>query len=164
MFCSYSHKDEVLRAELDTHLKLLQRQSVIDLWHDRRIPPGGEWERQIHEELERADMILLLVSSDFVASDYCYDIEVNRAMARHDAGEARVIPVVVRDVDWHSAPFAKCNPLPKEGKAVAKGGRGKLARDSAWRNVAEGIAQVAKELGQGEVASVSKRARKQIPR
>ena len=165
VFCSYSHKDEVLRAELDTHLKLLQRQSVIYLWQDRRIPPGGDWEHEIHEELERADMILLLVSADFVASDYCYDIEVKRAMARHDAGEARVIPVVVRDVDWHSAPFAKCQPLPKEGKPVAKGGRGKLARDSAWRNVAQGIALVAKELrSRREVASVSQRARKQIPR
>jgi internalin A len=146
VFCSYSHKDEVLRAELDTHLKLLQRQSVIDLWHDRRIPPGDDWERQIDEELDRADIILLLISSDFVASDYCYDIEVKRAMVRHNAGEARVIPVVARDVDWHSAPFAKCQPLPREGKPVAKGGRGKHARDSAWRNVAEGIAQVAKEL------------------
>ena len=129
VFCSYSHKDEVLRAELDTHLTLLQRQSVIDLWHDRRIPPGKEWEPQIDEELDRADIILLLVSSDFIASNYCYDIEVKRAMARHDAGEARVIPVVVRDVDWHSAPFAKCQALPKGAKPVAKGGRGKHARD-----------------------------------
>ena len=93
---------------------------------------------------------MLLVSSDFAASDYCYDIEVKQAMARHDAGEARVIPIVVRDVDWHSAPFAKCQPLPRGGKPVAKGGRGRHARDSAWRNVAEGIAQVAKELRQAK--------------
>jgi internalin A len=152
VFCSYSHKDEALRGELDTHLKLLQRQSVIGLWHDRRIPPGEEWERQIGEELDRADMILLLVSSDFVASDYCYDIEVKRAMARHDAGEARVIPVVVRDVDWRSAPFARCQPLPKEGRPVAKGGRGRHARDSAWRNVAEGIERVANQLRQAKAA------------
>jgi internalin A len=150
VFCSYSHKDEVLRAELDTHLTLLQRQSVIDLWHDRRIPPGKEWEPQIDEELDRADIILLLVSSDFIASNYCYAIEVKRAMARHDAGEARVIPVVVRDVDWHSAPFAKCQALPKGGKPVAKGGRGKHARDSSWRNVAEGIERVANELRQAK--------------
>jgi internalin A len=72
-------------------------------------------------------------------------------MGRHDGGEARVIPVVIRDVDWHSAPFAKCQPLPKEGKPVAKGGRGRHARDSAWRNVAEGITQVAKELGRAKL-------------
>ena len=148
VFCSYSHKDEDLHAELDTHLKLLQRLGVIDLWHDRHIPPGEEWERKIHEELDRADVILLLVSSDFLASDYCYDIEVERAMARHDAGDARVIPVVVRDVKWQSAPFGKCQALPNKGKAVTKWGPTVHDRDSAWRNVAEGIERVAKELRQ----------------
>jgi internalin A len=150
VFCSYSHKDEDLRAELETHLKLLQRQGVISLWHDRRIPPGDEWKKQIDEELNRADIISLLVSSDFLASDYCYDIEVDRAMARHDANEARVIPVVVRDVAWHKAPFAKCQALPKEGKAVTLWGEGVHGRDSAWRNVAEGIEQAAKELRQAK--------------
>jgi internalin A len=95
-------------------------------------------------------MILLMVSSDFVASDYCYDIEVKRAMARHDAGEARVIPVIVRDVDWHDAPFAKCQPLPKEGKPVRTWGPDVQDRDPAWRNVAEGIKGVAKELRQAK--------------
>lgn len=158
VFCSYSHKDEDLRAELDTHVKLLQRQSVIVLWHDRRIPPGGDWERQIDEELERADIILLLVSSDFIASDYCYDIEVKRAMARHEADEARVIPVVVRDVSWHSAPFGSCQPLPKEGKPVTTWGSGVHGRDSAWRNVAEGVEQVAKELSRANGSSARQRS------
>jgi internalin A len=148
VFVSYAHKDEDLRAELDTQVKLLQRQRVIEVWHDRRIPPGEEWERQIDEELNRADVILLLVSADFLASDYCYDIEVKRAMARHNAGEARVIPIIARDVAWHAAPFAKCQALPKEGKAVTKWGPAIHDRDSAWRNVAEGIEQVAKELRQ----------------
>jgi internalin A len=146
VFVSYAHKDEVLRAELDTHLKLMQRQRVIDIWHDRRIPPGDEWEKQIDEELEHADLILLLISADFLASDYCYDIEVERAMARHRAGEARVIPIIVRDVAWGKAPFAKCQALPKEAKAVTLWGDGVHGRDSAWRNVAEGIERVAKAL------------------
>jgi internalin A len=89
------------------------------------------------------------VSSDFIASDYCYDIEVKRAMARHEAGEATVVPVILRDVQWHDAPFAKCKPLPKDGKPVTRR-PGRYARDSAWRNIAEGIERVVKELRPNE--------------
>ena len=139
-----------LRAELDTPSSFCSARAS-SIWHDRRIPPGEEWERQIDEELDRADIILLLVSSDFVASDYCYDIEVKRAMARHHAGEARVIPVVVRDVDWRCTPFASCQPLPKEGRPVAKGGAGAGMPELAWRSVAEGIEAVAKQLKQAKL-------------
>jgi hypothetical protein len=106
VFISYSHKDDPLREKLDTHLSLLRRQGVIAAWHDRRIAAGQEWARAIDEHLERAAVILLLVSADFLASDYCYDREMRRALERHDAGEARVIPVILRPVNWHEAPFA----------------------------------------------------------
>ena len=96
----------------------MQRQEVITAWHDRLIGAGEEWKHEIDENLERADLILLLVSSDFIASDYCYDEEMTRALQRHDAGKARVIPVIVRDVNWSKAPFAKLQALPKDGKAV----------------------------------------------
>jgi internalin A len=138
-FISYSHKDERLRAELDTHLKLLDRQGLLDVWTDRRITAGTEWKGEIDENLERAALILLLVSVDFITSDYCYDKEMGRALERHEAGSARVIPIIVRDIDWRSAPFAKLQALPRDGKAVATKGRPRLARDAAWKDVAEGI-------------------------
>ena len=144
VFYSYSHRDEGFRNELDTHLKLLERQGLIQSWNDRRISAGDEWKGQVDENLERADIILLLVSPDFFASNYCYDIEMERALARHHAGEARLIPVIVRDVHWHSAPFGVLQPLPKDGKAVNTW----PCKDTAWRNVAEGIEEVVREFAE----------------
>jgi internalin A len=138
LFYSYSHKDETLRDELETHLKLLQRQGLIQPWHDRRILPGDEWAGDIDDNLNRADIILLLISADFIASDYCYDLEMKRAMERHEAGEARVIPIIVRPTDWQNTPFSKLQFLPKNGKAVTQWGD----RDAAWLNVETGIKQV----------------------
>ncbi|MCI0691348.1 TIR domain-containing protein [candidate division KSB1 bacterium] len=142
LFISYTHKDERQRNELEIHLKLLQRQGLIETWHDRKIEAGEEWKRKIDNNLERADIILLLVSADFIASDYCYEIEMKRALERHEKDEARVIPVIVRDCNWHKAPFAKLQALPKAGKAVKKW----ADKDSAWRNVAEGIERVVEEI------------------
>jgi internalin A len=104
LFYSYSHKDENLRNELETHLKLLQRQGLIDTWHDRKIEAGDEWKQKIDENLEQADIILLLVSADFIASDYCYEKEMRRALERHENNETRVIPVIIRDVNWRVTP------------------------------------------------------------
>jgi hypothetical protein len=159
LFYSYSHKDEELRDELETHLKLMQRQGLIESWHDRRITAGDEWKKDIDENLERADIILLLVSADFIASDYCYDIEMERALERHDVGEAVVIPVIIRDVNWKGAPFSRLGVLPEDGKAVATWGPDKNARDTAWRNVSEGIEraidQLAKRPSQTDVGNQS---------
>jgi internalin A len=141
LFCSYSHKDEALRNELETHLKLLQRQGLVETWHDRKIEAGEDWRQKIDEKMERADLILFLVSSDFIASDYCYEREMARALERHDAGEARVIPVIVRDVNWARAPFARLQALPAGGLPVTRW----PDRDSAWRGVAEGIERVVLE-------------------
>ena len=120
LFFSYSHKDEVMRDELETHLAMLKRQSVIDTWHDRRIVAGDEFDGKISEHLESADIILLLVSPYFLASEYCYDVEMNRAMERHAEGTARVIPVILDPCDWHSAPFGKLLAMPKDGQPVSK--------------------------------------------
>jgi MinD-like ATPase involved in chromosome partitioning or flagellar assembly len=142
VFISYSHKDERLRRELETHLKLLQRQEVIATWTDREIMPGQQWKDEIDENLESADIILLLVSADFVASDYCYDVEMKRALKRHDAGEARVIPIILREVHWRFAPFAKLQALPTLGKPVMDWNN----RDEAWSDVAAGIRKVAEQI------------------
>jgi len=142
LFYSYSHKDETLRNELETHLKLLQRQGLLETWHDRQIEAGAEWKQKIDDNLERADIILLLVSADFIASDYCYEKEMGRALERHEKGEARVIPVIIRDINWRSAPFAKLTALPTNWRAVTLWDN----KDSAWRDVSEGIARVVEEM------------------
>jgi len=120
----------------------LQREGLINAWHDRKIEAGEEWLQAIDENLERADIILLLVSADFIASDYCYENEMRRAMERERAREVRVIPVIVRDVNWSKSPFAKLQALPKDGMAVTKW----PDKDSAWRNVSEGIERVVDEI------------------
>ncbi|MES9969977.1 MAG: toll/interleukin-1 receptor domain-containing protein, partial [Candidatus Thiodiazotropha sp.] len=99
VFFSYSHQDEGLRNELEIHLSLLRRQGAIDIWSDHRIGPGEELGGEIDRHLESADIILLLVSPNFLNSDYCYDIEMKRAMERHEHGETRVIPVILRPCD-----------------------------------------------------------------
>lgn len=118
LFFSYSHADEQLRDTLEKHLSALKRQGLIDTWHDRRILSGDEFDHKIAQNLEEADIILLLVSADFLASAYCYDVEMQRAVERHNAGEARVIPVILRPCDWHDAPFGKLLAAPKDGRPV----------------------------------------------
>lgn len=120
LFFSYSHLDEPLREELEIHLSALKRQGVIETWHDRRIGAGEEFCSAISKNLEEADIILLLVSPYFIASDYCYDIEVTRALERHKAGEARVIPVILHPCDWKSLPFGKLLATPTDGKPISK--------------------------------------------
>jgi hypothetical protein len=118
LFCSYSHRDEHLRDELAKHLKLLDRQGLVRSWHDRQIGAGDLWKQAIDQNLQEADIILMLISADFLASDYCFDIEMKTALERHRAGEALVIPVILRPVDWQATPFGKLQALPKDGKPV----------------------------------------------
>ncbi len=150
LFFSYSHKDETLRDELETHLKLLQRQRIISTWHDRKILAGEEWDHEIDNRIERADIILLLISSDFIASEYCWDKEVTRALERHTAKQATVIPVLLRSCDWKGAPFGKLQGLPTDMKAVTAW----QDRDAAWTNVATGIRAIAESLPLKGLASL----------
>ncbi len=135
LFYSYSGKDAELRDQLDRHLSMLKRSGIIEGWYDRNITAGREWAGQIDEHLNRADVILLLISADFLASDDCYAIEMKRALERHAAGEAVVIPIILRPVDWTGAPFAKLQCLPTRAVPVTSW----ADRDEALRDVAEGI-------------------------
>lgn len=137
VFFSYSHKDEGLRDKLETHLSILKHRGLISAWHDRRIDAGEEWEGKIDEHLNSAQIILRLISSDFLASSYCYDIEMKRAMERHDSGEARVIPIILRHVLWKGSPFSKLLALPTNGEPIEGGN---------WRSIDEAFADVAKGL------------------
>lgn len=120
IFFSYSHKDESLRNELETHLAMLKHEGLITSWHDRKILAGDEFGGAIDTNLKTSEIILLLVSPDFLASRYCYDIEVKQAMTRHAEGTARVIPVILRFCDWTHAPFGKLLAAPRDGKPVTK--------------------------------------------
>lgn len=139
VFMSYSHADEDLRNELEKHLAGLKRQGAITIWHDRRIVPGDELHGQISEHLDAADIILLLVSADFLASDYCYDVEMKRALERHDRGEVRVIPVILRPCDWKGAPFGGLMAVPGDAKPIIK----HATLDDGFLEVAQAIRRVA---------------------
>jgi TIR domain len=142
VFYAYSHKDEMLRDELGKQLSILRRQKVVADWHDRRIGAGTEWKGEIDKYLNSSRVILLLVSSDFLASDYCYDVEMQRALERHRAGEARVIPVILRPCLWKHPPLDNLQALPRDAKPVTTW----LDRDEAFLNVAEGIREAVQVL------------------
>lgn len=142
VFYSYAHDDEALRDQLDNHLKILQRQHIITSWHDRDIAAGTAWEDQIDTHLETAGIILLLISPDFIASHYCWDKELKRAMERHEAGEACVIPIILQPVDWTGAPFGKLQALPRDASAVTEWPN----RDTAFTNIAKGIRAAAQGM------------------
>lgn len=131
LFFSYSHVDEDLRDQLEIHLSSLRRQGLIDSWHDRRITAGEEFGTAIDAHIDTADVILLLISPDFIASDYCYEREMKRALERHQRGEARVIPVILRPCDWHDLLFGKLLATPKDGRPITK-----------WPNIDEAFQDV----------------------
>lgn len=135
LFFSYCHADEALRDQLEKHLAILKHQGIIKTWHDRRIGAGQEIDQQIDQHIETDDIILLLVSADFLASNYCYNIEMSRAMQRHEAGEAIVIPVILRPCDWHEAPFGKLLGVPTDGKPIM-----------TWPNIDSAFLEVAKAV------------------
>ncbi len=144
IFLCYAHEDELLRNELARHLGALKRQGFFDVWHDREIIAGTEWESEIDKHLNIAQVILLLVSQYFIDSDYCYLVEMRRAVERHDRGEARVIPVILRPVFFQRAPFAKLMPLPTNRKPITDSSWYSL--DEAFFDVEEGIRKAVEDL------------------
>lgn len=142
VFYAYAREDEYLRDELGRHLKMLERRGLIKNWHDRKIGPGTEWSDQIDTHLNTAQIILPLISADFIDSDYCFEIEMKRAMELHEAGQARVIPVILRPCDWKDAPFAKLQALPRDAAPVTTWGN----QDEAFLSVVDGIRMVLDEF------------------
>lgn len=154
VFFSYSHVDEALRDQLEKQLSMLRRQGIIEVWHDRRIGAGEDFARAIDRHVETDDIILLLVSPDFLDSDYCYDKEMVRAMQRHEVGTAVVIPVILRACDWHGAPFGRLNATPPDGRPVTQ----YPDRDQAFLEVAKAVRRAAERLS-SRTASVAPVAR-----
>jgi hypothetical protein len=135
LFYSYADADEAFRSELDKHLNLLQREGAITTWHKRLVTAGTDWTEALDEHLSSATVILLLISVDFMSSDYCYGVEMQRAIQRHQAGDAHVIPILLRPVDWQSAPFKTLKALPSNSKPVTSW----PDRDEAFTDIAKGI-------------------------
>jgi tetratricopeptide (TPR) repeat protein len=142
VFISYAHEDDELCQEFIKHLIQIKRDGLIRAWHDRRLTGGSEWAGQIDEHLNSADIVVLLVSPDFLASQYCYDIEMKRALERDAAGEARVVPVILRSCDWQTSQFAKLTALPEDGKPVVKW----ETHDDGFLDVVKRLRRVVREL------------------
>jgi tetratricopeptide (TPR) repeat protein len=142
VFYSYSHKDELLRDKLEEHLAHLKRQKIISEWHDRKITAGSDLEEKINENLNSADVILLLLSPSFLASDYCSEKEMVIALEKHKKGEARAIAAILRPCEWQETPFKEFLVLPKDGLPITKW----ADEDDAFLDVAKGIRKVVEEI------------------
>lgn len=148
IFLSYSHRDQELRDELAKHLRMLNRQGTVAVWYDRKIAPAEHWEEEIDRHLNSANLILLLITPDYLASDYHYNLEIRRALERHAAGEAKVIPIILRPVDWQFSDFARLQALPRNGKPVTTW----PDRDAAFSDIAKGIRDAVEEISQKDIS------------
>jgi TIR domain len=142
VFYSYAHEDEELRDGLEKQLSNMKRQGLITNWHDRVITGGSCWAEEIDAHLDAAMIILLLISPDFMNSDYCYGVELKRAMEGHQAGEISVVPIILRPTDWQNAPFAKLQAYPTNGRPVTSWRK----RDDAFLNIAQELRKLVERL------------------
>jgi hypothetical protein len=131
-----------VRRQLIVH----ERNGLIEKWHDRQIPPGEDWNRQIDDRIRRASVILLLVSPHFIESRYCYDVEMDMALQRQRNGEAVVIPIILRPSDWHYSPLGALQALPRDGKPVSRW----PDLDEACLDVARGVMQVVEKIREAQ--------------
>ncbi|MCG8313740.1 MAG: toll/interleukin-1 receptor domain-containing protein [Pseudomonadales bacterium] len=149
VFISYSHKDEEFKNSLTEHLSGLVRSGAISEWNDRKIVPGADWSHEINANLKNSDLILFLISSSFLSSDYCVNIEAETALSMHNSGEAQLIPIVIRAVEWSDSPLSKLQGLPKDAKPVASPNN-----DEAWVDVIQGIKRHISEFHPKENKSI----------
>lgn len=139
-FFSYSRHDRQFLDQFLGHLSGLRRQGKLQPWDDRQILPGEEWDEAIKKELAAADIIFLLVSADFLNTDYIWEVEVKAAMERHYKGDTSVIPIIIRPCSWQSMPFGELNGLPRKGKPVVS----YTTMDDAWLEIAKEIEELIK--------------------
>lgn len=135
VFVSYCHTDELLKNELVKHLEPLRRDGLVDIWQDGKLVPGDNWGPAITSNLDAADVVLLLVSVDFINSDFCYEQELQHALRLHEESRAVVVPIILRDCQWKQLRFGKFQALPKNAKAVTAWPN----LDEAFTNVADGL-------------------------
>lgn len=150
VFVSYAHLDEKFREELELQLAILRNKGYLDWWTDKRLIPGDEWEQKIKEQLAKADIILLLVSSYFLASTFCWGIELAEAIKRHQEGTARVVPIFVRECVPEETPIEKLQGVPRKDRPVANW----KDRHKAWAAVAVGVQKAVEAWRSTAVATV----------
>ena len=138
VFLSYAHEDEAMKERLDKNLVMLKRSDQVEVWEDRKMIAGLEWDQSITKALAEADIILLLVSTDFNNSEYIWNKELKTALERHEKNEARVIPVILRTCDWSQSPYAKLQALPTGAKPISSF----ADADVAYTDIAKGIRMV----------------------
>ena len=138
IFYSYSHKDAELRQTLATFLAPLKQKGKIVEWYDRQIRPGADWNKEISSELDSANLILLLVSADFLASDYCDGVEVEKAMTRLKRKEVEVVPILLRQCLWKESRFSELQFIPRNDRPIV----GSSSLDEAFAEVAREIQQI----------------------
>ncbi len=144
-FVSYSHADAKLKAELIKHLAPLERLKLVSHWDDGEIKPGEHWEKAISDQMAAAKLILLLISSDFIASEFCYERELAAALKRDKAKTARVLPIILRPCLWQDLPFGKLQPVLHEGKPITAW----TSPDEAMMEVAKAVREAAQALRDG---------------
>src|SRR5579863_3667353 len=142
LFYCYAREDKALLDELEKHLSWLKRRYQLKNWHDREILPGEEWENAIDTHLNTAHLILLLISADFMASDYCFGREMQQALERHKTGACRVVPILLRPTYWENAPFSSLQLLPTDARPITRW----PDRDEAFENIVTSIDRVIKDL------------------
>jgi hypothetical protein len=155
-FISYSHLDEHAVDRLTKHFSMLRRDGLVTEWHDQKILAGGDIDAEISKHLDSSDLFIPLLSPDFLASSYCYDLEMTRALERHDKGVLRIVPIVVQPCDWQNSPLGNLKALPKDGKPVSDW----TNANSAWLDVVQRLRRLIEEVEvPGELqASPEKRA------
>ncbi len=147
IFCCYAREDQNLLEKLKISLAPLQNQSLIStIWSDTNINPGTDWEKEIHQHLNTAQIILLLVSPDFIASNYCYSVELAQAMKRHEKEQAQVIPIILRPTHLKGAPFVNLQMLPTGARPITSW----KDPDDAFLDIVQGV--------EGAVEALIKRA------
>ena len=144
VFLSYSHEDETYKKMLDQHLSPLRRNKKIITWNDRKLLPGSKLDEEIKEQLRTGDIIILMVSSSFIDSDYCYETEMKEAIERAERGECRIIPVIVRPCMWKETPFGEFLALPEDGTAISLYEN----KDEAYTEIAQGVKKIVQEIEQ----------------
>ena len=156
---SHAHKDKAFVEELEKHLGVLRRTGVVTTWYDREIKPGGQWQKEIDARLASAQVIVLMVSADFINSDYCWDKEVSVAMQRHALGSAVVVPIVVRKVDrLDLTPFGMLQMLPQDAIPVVQW----PDQDEVWASIAKALGDVCLDMQQREIVEADAAQARQI--
>ncbi|MBB6242147.1 toll/interleukin-1 receptor domain-containing protein [Rhodanobacter sp. MP1X3] len=146
VFISYSHHDADLKDQFLKHLRPLEREQLVESWVDQQIKAGDAWDKETQKQLAAADLVLVLVSVDFINSTYCYDNELQKALDREANGSVRVIPVVMRSCLWAHSPLGQHKAVPKDGLAA-----------TSWRTLDDAFTDAATEIRRVAVAMVEER-------